>query len=111
VDIKLVLIGVFAFFAILVAVLVLYFLWRRFSSLVKFEKTAQNGKSRVFFQTFIPAKRVVIEDNVDGEPILFVREDMKPGDKLELLYPLSQAQAKLTVEGDENFSLEASLRA
>ena len=110
-DIKLVLLGVFAFFAILVLLIIIYFVWRRFSSLVKFEKTAQEGKSRVFFQTFIPLKRVTIEDNVDGEPLLFVREDMKPGDKLELFYPLSQTPAKLTVEGEENFTLEGHLRA
>ncbi len=110
-DTKLILLGVFVFFGILVFLMVLYFVWKRFSSLVKFEKTAADGKSRVFFQTFIPIKRVTIEDVVDGEPIMFVREDMKPGDKLELFYPLTQSPAKLSVEGEEKFTLETHLRA
>lgn len=110
-DLKIILLGVFIFFGLLVFLIIVYFLWRRFSSLVKFEKTEQEGKSRVFFQTFIPVKRITIEDVVDGEPILFVREDMKPGDKLELFYPISQTPAKLTVEGEESFTLEGHLRA
>lgn len=110
-DMKLLLLGIFAFFGILVFLIISYFIWKRFSALVKFEKTAEEGKSRVFLQTFIPAKRVIVEDVVDGEPIVFVKEDMKPGDKLELRYPLAQGAAKLTVEGEENFSLEAHLRA
>ncbi len=110
-DIKLILLGVFVFFGFLVFLIILYFVWRRFSSLVKFEKTAEEGKSKVFFQTFIPVKRVTIEDVVDGEPVLFVREDMKPGDKIEIFYPLTQTPAKLTLEGEQNFNLEAHLKA
>ena len=110
-DMKLLLLGVFAFFGILVFLIILYFVWKRFSSLVKFEKTAEEGKSKVFLQTFIPIKRATVEDVVDGEPIVFVKEDMKPGDKIELFYPLTQTAAKLTVEGEENFTLEGHLKA
>jgi len=110
-DIKLVLLGVFGFFCLLVLLIIIYFLWKRFSSLVKFEKTTEDGKSKVFFQTFIPVKRATIEDVVDGEPVIFVREDMKPGDKLELFYPLTQTPAKLSLEGEQNFTLEAHLKA
>jgi len=110
-DIKIILLGVFAFFFVLVFLMVAYFLWRRFSSLVKFEKTAEDGKSKVFFQTFIPVKRATIEDVVDGEPVIFVREDMKPGDKIEIFYPLTQTPAKLALEGEQNFTLEAHLKA
>lgn len=110
-DTKLVLLGLFAFFGLLVFLIILYFLWRRFSALVKIEKTVQEGKSRVYFQTFIPIKRAVIEDVVGEEPIVFVKEDMKPGDKVEFIYPLSQNPVKLTVEGEENFTLEQHLKA
>ena len=110
-DIKLILLGVFAFFCFLVLLIILYFVWRRFSSLVKFEKTVEDGKSKVFFQTFIPVKRATIEDVVDGEPVIFVREDMKPGDKIEIFYPLTQTPAKLALEGEQNFTLEAHLKA
>ncbi|MEW5996885.1 MAG: hypothetical protein AB1657_04810 [Candidatus Micrarchaeota archaeon] len=110
-DIKLILLGLFAFFGLAVFLIILFFLWRRFSSLVKFEKTAYEGKSRVFLQTFIPIKRAVIEDVVGEEPIVFVKEDLKPGDRVEFFYPLSQGPVKLTVEGEENFTLEQHLKA
>ena len=105
-DIGIILIGVFLFFLVIVGLIVLYFVWKRFTSLVKFEKELREGKSHVFVQTFIPVKKMTVEDTVEGEPVMFVREDLRPGEKLEFVYGASQEKARLTVEGEENFTME-----
>ncbi|MFA5412059.1 MAG: hypothetical protein WC350_01780 [Candidatus Micrarchaeia archaeon] len=110
-DIGLILIGVFIFLALIVGVLALYMFWKRFRSQVRLEKVAHEGKSKVTVQTFIPITRATIEDTVDGEPMVIVRENVKPGEKLEFVYPLSENVVKLTIEGDENFTMEEKLRA
>ena len=103
----LLLIAVFAFFALIVFLLVVYLMWKRFSTLVKFEKTLKEGRSNVFLQAFIPLRKITIEDNIAGGPIVFVREDLKAGEKLYFTYPPSSSPAKLMAEGEESFSLEA----
>ncbi|MDD2655094.1 MAG: hypothetical protein PHC52_12420 [Syntrophales bacterium] len=110
-DIGLILIGAFVFLALIVGILLLFLFFRRFRSQVRLEKVAHEGKSRVIVQTFIPIARATIEDMVDGEPMVIVRENVKPGEKLEFVYPLSENVVKLTVEGDENFTMEEKLRA
>lgn len=110
-DIGIILIGIFAFFVVLVGLILLYFVWKRFTSLVKFEKILKDGKSHVLVQAFIPVKKLTLEDVVGEEQISFVREGLKPGEKLEFIYPVSQGKAKLTVEGDENFTMEKEPKA
>ncbi|GEM_PF-951216 len=105
-----VLIGAFAFFAVIVFLIVAYLLWKRFSSLVKFEKVISGGKSNVYLQAFIPIRKATIEDNASGGTLVFVRENIKAGEKLEFVYPQSKSSAKLIAEGEENFSLEAAPR-
>ena len=110
-DVGIILIGVFLFFVVIVGLIILYFVWKRFTSLVKFEKEIKEGKSHVTIQTFIPANKMTVEDVVDGKPVMFVREDLKPGEKLEFIYPATQEKVKLTVEGDENFTMERGPKA
>ncbi len=110
-DIGIILIGIFLFFVLVVGLIMVYFLWKRFTSLVKFEKELREGKSHVLVQTFIPIKKMTVEDAVGGDPVVFVREDLKPGEKLEFIYPASQEKAKLTVEGEENFTMEREPKA
>lgn len=109
-EIGLILIAVFIFLALIVAVLIVFLFWKRFRSQVRVEKVAVEGKSVVTVHSFIPIARATVEDVVDGEPIVFVRENVKPGEKLEFIYPLSQNAVKVTVEGEESFTIEENLR-
>lgn len=105
-----ILIAMFAFFAVIVFLIAAYLLWKRFSSLVKFEKMIRGGKSHVHLQAFIPIRKATIEDNAGGGTLVFVRENINAGEKLEFVYPQSKTPAKLIAEGEENFSLEAEPR-
>jgi hypothetical protein len=109
-DVILILLGIFVLLGLFILLLLVFFFWKRSSSLIRFEKTAHEGQSRVFLQAFIPLEKITIEDMVDGKPIVFVRENLKPGEKVEFLYPLSQEPVKLTAEGEENFTMERKLK-
>lgn len=101
------LIGIFAFFALMLIILIAYFVWKRGAGSVKFEKKLKDGKSVVEVQPFVNLKRVMVQDKAGGESLVFVRENVASGEKVFFEYPPSNSPARLTTEGEVKVSLEA----
>jgi len=102
-----VLVGVFAFFAFLLLLLVIYFVWKRGAGSVKFKKKIKDGKSMVIVQPFVNLKRVMVQDKAGGENLVFVRENVSSGEKVYFEYPASNTPARLTTEGEVSITIEA----
>ena len=102
-----VLIGVFAFFAFLLLLVVIYFVWKRGAGSVKFQKRIKDGKSMVVVQPFVNLKRVMVQDKAGGQNLVFVRENISSGEKVYFDYPASNTPARLTTEGEANITIEA----
>ncbi len=102
-----ILIGVFAFFAFLVLILVIYFVWKRGAGSVKFKKRIMDGKSMVIVQPFVNLKRVMVQDKAGGQNLVFVRENVSSGEKIYFEYPASNTPARLTTEGEANVTIES----
>jgi hypothetical protein len=101
------LIGAFALFALLLFVLIIYFIWKRGSGSVNFTKKIVEGKSVVEVQPFLNLKRVMVQDKAGGESLVFVRENISSGEKVCFEYAASNTPARLTTEGEIAISLEA----
>ncbi|MBD3389890.1 hypothetical protein GF415_02945 [Candidatus Micrarchaeota archaeon] len=102
-----ILVGLFAFFSIMVLVLVIYFVWKRGSGSVKFQKKIKGGKSVVLVQPFVNLKRVMVQDKASGESLVFVKENLGSGETVWFEYPASNSPARLTTEGEVEITLEA----
>ncbi|MFP3950280.1 MAG: hypothetical protein ACLFUZ_04290 [Candidatus Micrarchaeia archaeon] len=102
-----VLVGLFAFFSVMVLAIVIYFIWKKGTGSVKFQKKIKEGKSLVLVQPFVNLKRVMVQDKAKGESLVFVKENMGSGEKVWFEYPASNSPARLTTEGEVEITLEA----
>ena len=102
-----ILVGIFAFFAVLLFALVIYFVWKRGAGSVKFQKQIKDGKSLVSVQPFVNLKRVMVQDKAAGQNLVFVRENVASGEKVYFEYPASNTPARLTTEGEANITIES----
>ncbi len=101
------LVGAFALFAFLLLALIAYFVWKRGSGSVTFEKKIIEGKIVVMVQPFLNLKRIMVQDKASGESLVFVRENISSGEKIYFEYPASDSPARLTTEGELAITLEA----
>jgi hypothetical protein len=101
------LLGAFAFFTLLLIIILAYFVLKRGSGSVNFEKKIVNGHSVVTVQPFFNLKRAMVQDKAGGESLVFVRENIPSGEKVVFEYPASKAPARLTTEGEISVTLEA----
>lgn len=106
-DVGLALIGVFAFFALMLFFLIAYLVVKRGAGSVKFEKRIKEGKSQVMVQPFVNLKRIMVQDKAGGQNLVFVRENVDSGQKIFFEYPASNTPARLTTEGEINVTTEA----
>ncbi|MBD3397870.1 hypothetical protein GF412_01830 [Candidatus Micrarchaeota archaeon] len=101
------LIGAFAFFALMVLLIIVYLVWKKGSGSIKFRKKIVEGKSEVLVQPFVNLKRIMVQDKVGGQNIVFVRENLVSGERVWFEYPASNTPARLTTEGDISVTMEA----
>ncbi|MBN2122409.1 hypothetical protein JW721_05150 [Candidatus Micrarchaeota archaeon] len=101
------LLGAFAFFTLLLLIIVAYFFLKRGSGSVNFEKKLIDGHSVVSVQPFFNLKRAMVQDKAGGESLVFVRENIPSGEKVVFEYPASNTPARLTTEGEISVTLEA----
>jgi hypothetical protein len=101
------LIGAFAFFALLLLVLIAYFVWKRGTGSVNFTKKIVEGKSVVRVQPFLNLKRIMVQDKAGGESLVFVRENVASGESVCFEYAASNSPARLTTEGEISLTMEA----
>jgi hypothetical protein len=101
------LLGAFAFFTLLLIIIIAYFFLKRGSGSVNFEKKLIDGRSVVSVQPFFNLKRAMVQDRAGGESLVFVRENIPSGEKVVFEYPASNSPARLTTEGEMNVTLEA----
>jgi len=102
-----VLIGAFAFFALMIALIIAYLVWKKGSGSIKFRKKIVEGNSLVLVQPFVNLKRIMVQDKVEGQNMVFVRENLVSGEKVWFEYPASSTPARLTTEGDVSATMEA----
>ncbi|MCK4319538.1 hypothetical protein KAW38_03125 [Candidatus Micrarchaeota archaeon] len=84
----------------LLVIIIFYLIWRKLSRVIKAEKRIVDGKSIVKVECLVPIKKLILMDKVGEEEIEMVREDIKNGEKLEFVYPVSNENAVLKTEGD-----------
>lgn len=101
------LLGAFAFFSLLLIIILAYFMLKRGSGSVTFEKKIINGHSVVSVQPFFNLKRAMVQDKAGGESLVFVRENIPSGERVVFEYPASNTPARLTTEGEISVTLEA----
>ncbi len=101
-----ILVGVFAVFSVLLLLVIIYFVWKRGAGSVKFKKILKNGNSIVIVQPFVNLKRVMVQDKAGGEELVFVRENIRSGERIIFEYPASNTPARLTTEGEANITME-----
>lgn len=94
----------------LLVIIIFYFIWRKLTKVIKAEKRIKNGKSIVKVECLIPIKKLILIDKVDEEEIEMVREDIKSGEKLEFIYPVSNENVILKTEGDVKIEMKLKPR-
>lgn len=101
------LIGAFLLFALVIVIFAFYFFFGKGSGSVRFEKRIKDGKSVVVVEPFLDLKRIIVQDKVGGENIVFVRENVPSNQKITFEYPASNTPARLTTEGKATLNIEA----
>ena len=102
-----ILLGIFAFFAFLAMLIIIYLIWKRGAGSVTFRKKIVEGNSLVLVQPFVNLKRIMVQDKAGGQNLVFVRENVMSGEKIWFEYPASNTPARLTTEGEIQVTIEA----
>ena len=82
---------------------VVYWMWKKTDSPAEDYKTIEQGQSRVHIRAHHDLKEVVVRDRAEKEKLTFVRSDVKKGEAVEFIYPVSMKNAHIVfrMNGDE----------
>ena len=96
-----------------IAIIVLYFLWTFNKKIIDYEKTIEDGKSKVTVKANRKIRKITLTDGRGRDEVILTRENLEQGETIEFIYPLSTEKAKINVDDGKqahSFEVEISKR-
>ena len=86
---------------LVIAAAILGLLWVGTRASIECRKVIENGKTVLSLKANKNLKKVSVADSADGEHISFLRSNVRKGEKITFVYPLSQDKATLVIEDEK----------